>query len=305
MKIVRDSEQDVECKSVLDEIVRQGAQEMLKAALEMEVEDFIKRHEKERDEKGRRFVVRNGYLPTRSVLTGAGPLEVSKPRVRDLRERKEERVEFSSSILPRYLRRSKSLDELIPWLYLKGVSTGDFREALSALLGEGVKGLSASVIGGLIRKWSREQEEWSQGDLSGKQYVYMWADGVYFNIRLEEDRQCILVLMGVTEDGKKELIGLQDGYRESEQSWYELMADLKGRGLKKAPKIAVGDGAMGFWAALKKVFPSTRHQRCWVHKTGNILNKMPKGVQRRAKETCMRFGWRRREEKPIERLIHL
>jgi len=277
-------EEDGEIATVLDEIVRQGAQRMLQAALETEVQDFVARHQEVVDEQGRRQVVRNGYLPEREVLTGAGPVPVRQPRARDLRDvADEERIRFGSSILPRYLRRSKSLDELIPWLFLRGISTGQMQDALKALLGEGAKGLSSSVVTRLLKSWQTEHEAWTRRDLTGKEYVYLWVDGIHVNVRLEEERQCLLVVMGATKDGRKELVGLQDGYRESEQSWYELLLDLKTRGLKIAPKVAVGDGALGFWKALTKVFPATREQRCWVHKTANVLNKLPKSVQKRAK----------------------
>ncbi len=275
-----------EGRSPLDEIVRHGAQQMLQAAVEQEVTDFIGRHSDRRDDEGRRLVVRNGHLPSRELLTGAGPLEVRQPRVRDNSPDKEGRVQFSPSVLPAYLRRSQSIDELLPWLYLKGISTGDFREALQSLLGENAKGLSPNVIVGLKEKWSQEYDQWSRRDLSDNQYVYIWADGIHVNVRLEcpeGKRQCLLVLMGATANGKKELIAVVDGYRESEQSWYELLIGLKQRGLSVEPKIAVGDGALGFWAALRKVFPETREQRCWVHKTANVLNNLPKGVQPRAK----------------------
>ncbi len=229
---------------------------------------------------------RSSYLPTREILTGAGGLEVRQPRVRDNTSEKKKRVSFSSSILPPYLRRSKTIDELIPWLYLKGISTGDFQEALQSLLGEDAKGISSNVVVRLKEKWGREYEEWSRRDLSNKQYVYFWADGVYANVRLEDEanqRQCMLVLMGATADGRKELIAVVDGYRESKQSWYELLVDLKHRGLKDAPKLAVGDGALGFWAAIREVLGETREQRCWFHKTGNVLNRFPKSVKDKAK----------------------
>lgn len=257
---------------------------MLKEALEVEVQEFVARHEHIVDEEGRRQVVRNGFLPEREVLTGAGPLEVRQPRVRDKRgQENPEAVRFTSSILPKYLRRSQNMDDLIPWLYLRGISTGGFQEALEALVGPDAKGLSASAVTRLTTKWSEEHESWSHRDLAEKEYVYLWADGIHFKIRLEEDRQCILVLMGATKDGEKELIGILDGYRESEQSWSELLVDLKARGLKIEPKLAVGDGGLGFWAALRKVFSGTREQRCWVHKTGNVLNKLPRSVQAKAK----------------------
>ena len=275
-----------EGRSSLDEIVRHGAQQMLQAAIDREVSDFIGMHSDRLDDEGRRHVVLNGSLPSRELLTGAGPLEVRQPRVRDNSPDKEHRVTFSPSILPAYLRRSQSIDELLPWLYLKGISTGDFQEALQSLLGENAKGLSANVIVGLKEKWSQEYEEWSRRDLAGKEYVYIWADGIHANVRLEcpeNKKQCMLVVIGATPEGKKELIAVVDGYRESEQSWYELLIGLKQRGLSVDPKVAVGDGALGFWAALRKVFPETREQRCWVHKTANVLNNLPKSVQPRAK----------------------
>jgi len=273
-------------KSPLDELVRVGAQQMLQTAIEAEVNDFILQHSERRDDQGHRLVVRNGYLPSREILTGAGGLEVRQPRVRDNTREKGKRVSFSSSILPAYLRRSKSIDDLLPWLYLKGISTGDFQEALQSLLGEDAQGIGPNVIVRLKEKWGQEYETWCRRDLTGKQYIYLWADGIHANVRLEDEpsqRQCMLVLMGATVDGRKELIAVVDGYRESKQSWYELLIDLKKRGLASAPKVAVGDGALGFWAALREVFGETREQRCWFHKTGNVLNKMPKSVQSKAK----------------------
>lgn len=273
-------------RSELDQLVRQGAQQMLQAAVEAEIEAFLEEHSGRRDAQGRRLVVRNGRLPSREVMTGAGQLEVSQPRVRDNSPAKEDRVQFSSKILPPYLRRSQSVNELIPWLYLKGISSGDFGDALKALVGEQAAGLSANTVVRLKEQWSTEYEQWCRRDLSGKQYVYVWADGIHVNVRLEDDarkRQCILVVMGATADGTKELIAVADGYRESEQSWYELLIDLKQRGMATESLLAIGDGALGFWAALRKVFPKTREQRCWVHKTANVLNKMPKSVQPKAK----------------------
>ena len=273
-------------RSSLDELVRSGAQRMLQTAIELEVQEFLENNADRRDEKGNRLVVRNGYLPDREILTGAGKLEVQQPRVRDNSSNPEQRVQFSSAILPPYLRRSKSIDELLPGLYLKGISTSDFSEALRPLLGEEAKGLSPNTIVRLKEQWSQEYEAWSRRDLDGKQYVYIWVDGIYANARLEDTenrRQCMLIVMGATADGRKELVAVVDGYRESEQSWYELLIGLKQRGLTLAPQVAVGDGALGFWAALRKVYPETREQRCWVHKTANVLNKMPKSVQPRAK----------------------
>jgi len=275
-----------EGRDPLDQLVRRGAQQMLQQAIEAEVQEFLKQHQDRQDEHGNRLVVRNGHKPSRKIVTGAGALEVKQPRVRDKAPNKDQRVQFSSAILPPYLRRSKAIEEFIPWLYLKGISTGDFSEALQSLLGEQAKGLSPNVIVRLKEQWTSEYEQWNRRDLTGKQYVYLWADGIYVNVRLEDtenQQQCLLVVMGATEDGHKELIAVMDGYRESEQSWRELLIDLKQRGLTLAPQLATGDGALGFWAALRKVYPQTREQRCWVHKTANVLNKMPKSVQPRAK----------------------
>jgi len=273
-------------RSPLDELVRHGAQQMLQTAIEAEVDEFLAVHVERRDARGHRLVVRNGYKPAREILTGAGRLAVEQPRIRDNSSKKENCVQFSSKILPPYLRRSKSIDELIPWLYLKGISTGDFTEALQSLVGEDAPALSPNVVVRLTGQWAQEYDEWSRRDLSKKQYVYVWADGIHVNVRLENEanqRQCLLVLIGATANGLKELIAVVDGYRESEQSWYELLLDLKHRGLDLAPKLAVGDGALGFWAALRKVYGETREQRCWLHKTVNVLNNMPKSVQPRAK----------------------
>jgi len=273
-------------RSPLDEIIREGARKMLQAAIDAEVDSFIQDYQHRRDESGRRLVVKNGSLPAREILTGAGSIPVQQGRVRDNSTDRNSRVEFSPNVLPAYLTRTAAIEELIPWLYLKGISTGDFGEALQALVGEKAKGLSANVVVRLKEQWSDEYDEWMKRDLSGKQYVYVWADGIHVKVRLEDDankKQCLLVLMGATADGKKELIAVLDGYRESEQSWSELLLDLKHRGLQTAPKIAIGDGALGFWSALRKVFPETKEQRCWVHKTANVLNNMPKSVQPKAK----------------------
>jgi transposase-like protein len=269
-------------RDALTEVLRSGAQRLLADAIEAEVSEWIASHAHVQDEAGRRQVVRNGRLPKRSILTGIGPVQVEQPRVLD--RRGEQGEFFSSKILPPYLRKTRSLEELIPWLYLKGVSTGDFSEALSALVGPGAEGLSASTITRLKTVWEEEFKEWTERSLEGKHYVYLWADGVHFNVRLEEDRQCILVLMGATPEGEKELIAAVDGYRESEQSWRELLLDVKARGLVVDPKLATGDGALGFWKALDQVYPTTRAQRCWVHKTANVLDKMPKRIQPGAKD---------------------
>jgi len=276
-----------EARDVLTEILRHGAQQMLTTAIENEVAAYLAAADDQRDAAGHRLVVRNGHAPARSILTGLGPVEVARPRVNDKRfDADGARMRFTSTILPPYLRRTKAIDELVPWLYLKGVSTGDFPEALQALLGPGADGLSATNICRLKRVWEDEWKDWSHRDLADKQYVYVWADGIYFNIRLADEankKQCILVLMGATAAGKKELIGMTDGYRESEQSWLELLRGLQARGLTVDPKVAVADGALGFWAAARKVWPTTREQRCWVHKTANVLNKLPKSVQDKAK----------------------
>jgi putative transposase len=269
-------------RDALTEVLRSGAQRLLAEAIEAEVMEWIDSRAGVTDAGGRRQVVRNGYLPKRSILTGIGSVEVEQPRVLDRRGAEGEA--FSSKILPPYLRKTRSLEELIPWLYLKGVSTGDFGEALCALVGPQAEGLSASMVTRLKTVWEEEFKEWNGRSLEGKQYVYVWADGVHFNVRLEEDRQCILVLMGATPEGKQELIAVTDGYRESEQSWKELLLDAKARGLVIDPKLATGDGALGFWKALDQVWPSTRPQRCWVHKTANVLDKMPKRIQPGAKD---------------------
>ena len=269
----------------LTEILRRGAQRMLAEAVEAEVAAWIAAHKHLTDDDGHRCVVRNGYLPERTILSGLGSVEVHQPRVRDRRPA-DRRETFTSAILPPYLRKTKSIDELIPWLYLKGVSTGDFSEALGALLGPEAPGLSATTVTRLKATWQGDYEAWRTRSLLGTEYVYVWADGVYFNVRLESpgnDRQCILVLIGATRDGRKELVAIGDGYRESAQSWRELLLECKARGLLVPPKLAVGDGGLGFWAALREVYPSTREQRCWVHKTANVLAKMPKSLQGKAK----------------------
>jgi len=277
-------------RDALTEVLRSGAQKLLAEAVEAEVAAYLARYADLRDQDGQRVVVRNGHKDEREIQTGIGPVKVRQPRVNDRRtDENGQRIRFTSEILPPYLRRTKSIEELIPWLYLKGISTGDFSEALTALLGPEAPGLSASTVVRLKDVWQTEYEAWSKRSLAGKQYVYFWADGVHFNVRLGGDgqekanRQCILVIMGATPEGKKELVAVYDGVRESEQSWMELMLDLKSRGLAQGPKLAVGDGALGFWAALRKVFGETREQRCWVHKTGNVLNDIHKGRQAKAK----------------------
>lgn len=263
----------------LTEIAREGARRMLATALEAEIGAFIEQFAGERLPDGRQRVVRHGYGPERRIQTGVGPLDVRRPKVRDRAPGAEpDKVRFTSHILPKWARRSRSLDALLPVLYLRGVSTGDFREALSALLGADAANLSPGVISRLTAEWEKEYERWQCRDLSARRYVYIWADGVYLQARMEPQAECILVVIGATPEGKKELVGFHVGMRESAQSWRELLVDLKARGLAVAPEIAVGDGALGFWTALDEVFPGTRHQRCWVHKIANVLNKMPKSM---------------------------
>ena len=273
-------------RDALTEVLREGAQKLIAEAVQAELEELLEQYEGQQDGQGRQRLVRNGYLPQREVQTGIGGIPVRIPRVRDRGsgQESEEIIRFRSSLVPPYLRRSKSVEELLPLLYLKGISTGDFRDALSALLGPDAPGLSAKTISRLKQQWVQDYEQWHKRDLSKKRYVYVWADGVYCNVRFEDARLCLLVLIGARADGKKELISVEDGYRESEQSWWELLRDLHSRGLTMEPKLAIGDGALGFWKALAKVYGNTRQQRCWVHKTGNVLNCLPKVVQPRAKQ---------------------
>jgi putative transposase len=264
----------------LTEIALEGARRMLAAALQAEAEAFVEQFCEELLPDGRQRVVRHGYGPERVIQTGIGALEVKRPKVRDRAANAEsgEKVRFSSHILPRWARRSRSLDALLPVLYLRGISTGDFQEALAAILGPEAPNLSPGVISRLTAGWEKEYERWQRRDLAARRYVYIWADGVYLQARMEPEAECILVIVGATPEGKKELLGFHVGLRESAQSWRELLVDLKARGLAVAPEIAVGDGALGFWKALDEVFPGTRHQRCWVHKVANVLNKMPKSM---------------------------
>jgi transposase-like protein len=268
----------------LTDILRAGARQLLTQAVEVEVEVHIAAHVDLTDAEGRRRVVRHGYLPEREIQTGIGAVRLKAPRVRDRDpEAPGGRIGFSSSILPRYLRRTKSIEELLPWLYLKGISSGDFGEALAALLGPDAPGLTSSTISRLKALWWEQYIAWQKRDLSAKRYVYFWADGVYFSPRMEHDKQCVLVIIGADEWGHKDIIGIVDGYRESAESWKELLLDLNRRGLRQGPELAVGDGALGFWKALREVYGETREQRCWVHKTANVLNQMPKSLQAKAK----------------------
>ena len=267
----------------LTEVLRAGARRLLAEAVEAEVSAFVSEHSDLVDGVGHRRVVRHGYMPEREIQTGIGPVPVRRPRVRDRDPEAGGHIRFSSSILPPYLRRTRSVEELLPWLYLKGISTGDFGEALAALLGADAPGLSPTTISRLKAAWAEEYERWSRRDLSAKRYVYFWADGIYFRPRLDHDKQCLLVIIGADEVGNKDIVGLSDGYRESAQSWLELLLDLKRRGLTAPPELATGDGGLGFWKALRQVYGQTAEQRCWVHKTANVLNKLPKSLQGKAK----------------------
>jgi transposase-like protein len=265
-------------------VLREGARRMLSCAIEVEVDGFIAACAEVVDDRGRRRVVRNGHAPERQLQTGIGPIAVRRPKVRDRGPDGSGRIRFTSAVLPAYLRRTKNLEELLPWLYLKGISTGQFEKALAALLGAEAPGLSATTVRRLTAAWQDEHEHWQTRDLSARRYVYLWADGVYFSPRLEHDRQCILVLIGADAQGRKELLAIEDGFRESAQSWRELLLRLRDQnGLVLDPELATGDGALGFWRALHEVWPKARQQRCWVHKTANVLNKMPPSLHGKAK----------------------
>ena len=264
----------------LTELLRNGARELISKAVEAELTELLS---KVSDIKmgSKQAVVRNGYLPARQIQTGLGAVDVKIPKIRD---RSGNGIKFNSKLIPPYLKRAKRIEEFLPFLYLKGVSTGDFSDALQALLGENAKGLSANTISRLKADWTVEYTSWNKRDLSLKNYVYLWADGIYFNVRGDNNRSCILVIIGATDKGKKELVAIEDGHRESEQSWTEVLQDLRNRGLDQSPKLAIGDGALGFWKALAKVYPDTKGQRCWVHKIANVLNKLPKSVQPKVKQ---------------------
>ena len=289
---------------ILEGLAREGARQLLAQALEVEVAEFIEKHQSKIDAEGRRQVVRNGSMPARNLVTGIGAVMIRQPRLDDrvLKETGEER--FSSEILPRYLRRVPSVDNLIPILYLKGVSSGDMSEALTSILGSDAAGLSATNVVRLKAQWEQDYQEWCRRDLNSKQYVYMWVDGIHVNVRLDEEASCILVVMGADSKGKKELLAVSDGYRESKASWREILLDLKRRGMKEGPKLAIGDGALGFWAALREVFPKCREQRCWVHKTVNVLDKMPKSVQGKAKSMLHEMWQAPTKEKALAAYEH-
>jgi transposase-like protein len=276
----------------LTNILRAGARQLLAQAVEIEVETFLATVKDLKLADGRARVVRHGYGPARTIATGIGPVEVARAKIRDRGAAGDgERIRFNSAILPLWARRTRSLDALLPVLYLRGISTGDFQEALTALLGKDAPNLSPAVISRLTAEWQGEYERWQKRDLSARRYVYVWADGVFLQARMEDHGECMLVLIGATPEGKKELIGFQVGVRESTQSWRELLIDVKQRGLQIAPEIAVGDGALGFWKALDEVFPGTRHQRCWVHKTVNVLDKVPLSVQANMKKDLREVYW--------------
>ena len=265
---------------MLTELLRAGARDLIAHAVEAELAIMLEQHRELRLPDGRQAVVRNGYLPQRTIQTGIGDVEIKVPKVRD---RSGSGINFTSTLLPPYLKRSRSIEELLPWLYLKGISSGDYQEALCALLGDQAKGLSANTVCRLKQGWIDEHQRWRQRDLTKSRYVYWWADGIYSNVRMD-DRLCLLVIIGVTEHGRKELVAVEDGHRESETSWTEVLMGLRGRGLTLSPKLAIGDGALGFWKALAKCYPDTAHQRCWVHKTANVLSVLPKSVQPKVKE---------------------
>lgn len=273
-------EKPAENQDLLTGMLREGARELICKAVQSELDQFLSQYQDLTDDQGHKAVVRNGYLPEREVMTGIGPVDIKVPKTRD---RSGQGIRFRSELLPPYIKRSKSVETVLPWLYLKGISTGDFSQALAALLGESAQGLSAGTTSRLKQSWIHEYDDWRKRDLSKQNYVYIWADGIYFNIRGDDAKQCMLVIIGVTAQGHKEFLVIEDGYRESEQSWSEVLLALKAHGFK-TPKLAIGDGALGFWKASAKVFGKTRSQRCWVHKTRNILNMLPKSIQAKAKQ---------------------
>jgi len=271
----------------LTELLRVGARRLIQQAIEVELVELLAQYEGEVDDQGRRLVVRNGYLPEREILTGVGPVAVKVPKIRS---RGEEPVVFRSALVPPYVRKARRVEAALPWLYLKGIATGQMQEALEVLFGPEAKGLSASVISRLKREWEAEYADWCRRDVSRDRWVYLWADGIYSGLRAEGRKLCVLVVIGVNERGEKHFLAIEEGVRESTQSWREVLLDLKKRGLEAPPKLAVGDGALGFWAALAEVYPETRHQRCWVHKVANVLNYLPKTVQPKA-ERALREIW--------------
>ena len=278
LRVIENEKSEKQERPTLDDIAREGARRMLVEALKAEADAYVERHGRDRDEDGRSLVVRNGTGQPRKVTMGCGTVEVEAPRVNDRREDEK----FTSQILPPYMRRSPKVSEVLPVLYLRGLSTGDFREALPILLGKDASGLSPTAITRLTAKWEDEYEVFRKRDLSGEDYIYVWVDGVHFRVRLEEDRLCTLVVIGVRSDGNKELLAVEDGYRESAESWRSVLRDLGRRGME-APKLAIGDGALGFWKAVGDVWPQTQEQQCWVHRLANVLDKLPKRLQAKAK----------------------
>lgn len=286
---------------LLTEVLRNGAQKLLAVAIEAEVDDFLARNNIE----GKARFVRNGHLPERAIQTGIGDVAVKMPRVRS-REKDPDGIQFISSIVPKYLRRSKSIDDFLPLLYLKGISTNDFAETLAPLFGDNAKNLSPGVIGRLKAKWETEYSIWSDRSLAGKRYVYFWADGIHLQARMEDSAECVLVIIGATEQGNKELLAIEAGHRESKESWLCLLRDLKDRGLKLSPQLSVGDGALGFWGALTEVYGDCRHQRCWFHKMGNVLDKLPASLNGTAKQQLQDIwmaATRKEAEKAFDRFI--
>ena len=271
----------------LTELVREGARELIARALEAELAELLGQYADCRDSRGKAGVVRNGYHPERAILTGIGPIPVQVPKVRS---RLPEPVVFHSSWVPPYVRRTKTVEAVLPWLYLKGISTGQMQSALEVLLGPQARGLSANVISRLKRSWEQEYAQWCQRRLDDEQWVYWWVDGIYSGLRADDQKLCLLVIIGVNERGQKRLLAIEDGVRESTQSWRDVLLSLKHRGLEVSPKLAVGDGALGFWGALEELYPQTRHQRCWVHKTANVLNYLPKSAQPKAKTALQQIG---------------
>ncbi|MGF6980028.1 transposase-like protein [Paraburkholderia sp. JPY465] len=263
-------------KSVLDELIQQGARQIIQQAVEVELATMLEQYSNVKSIDGRRAVVRNGYLPEREVVTAIGPVTVQVPKVRD---RSGWGIRFNSTIVPPYVRKSARVSAALPWLYLRGISTGDMSEAMGIMLGGQVSGMSPNVVSRLKAQWADEHEQWNRRELSSARWVYWWADGIHTGVRSDDsDGQCLLVIIGVKPDGTKERVAIGDGYRESKASWSELLLDLKKRGLPSGPLLACGDGAMGFWAAMEEVFPQTKHQRCWFHKMGNVLNALPKSA---------------------------
>ena len=282
-KIIDIKNPELQSNDLLTDLIRNSAKQMIACAVEAELEEFLNKNSNLVIANNKSRVVRNGYLPERSITTGVGSVKVKIPRIRDRGDHKE-KIKFESSLIPKHLRRSQSLEELLPILYLKGISTNDFRQVLTPLLGDNAKNISPSIVSKLKSGWEQEYIQWNRRDLSGKEYVYLWVDGIYLQARMESERNCVLVVIGVTPEGVKELVGLEIGFRESKASWLDLLNSLKDNGLTIPPKLAIGDGSLGFWGAISEVFPGTKHQRCWVHKTANILDKLPKGLQKKAKQ---------------------